>query len=88
MMPGCAQKPDSAVSPAIDLAPYRCPPARPADSKLFADGPARPPQGALKASELKRWVDRLELQIAARNAAGARVIRDYQSCRGASEPKR
>jgi hypothetical protein len=81
MMPGCAQKPDSTVSPAIDLAPYRCPPARQADRQLFAEGPAKPSQGALKASELKRWVDRLELQIAGRNAAGTRVIRDYDRCR-------
>jgi hypothetical protein len=35
----------------------------------------------LTADGLKRWVDRLELQIAARNTAGARVIRDYDRCR-------
>lgn len=82
MIPGCAPKPDRIVSPAIDLAPYRCPPARAADRRLFAEGPARPPQGALTADGLKRWVDSLEVQIAARNAAGARVIRDYDRCRG------
>jgi hypothetical protein len=86
MTPGCAQKPDRIVSPAIDLAPFRCPPARPADRKLFAAGPARPPQGALTTDGLKSWVDRLEVQIAARNAAGARVIGDYERCRGDAAP--
>jgi hypothetical protein len=37
---------------------------------------------------LKRSVDRLELQIAGRNAAGARVIRDYDRCRDGKAPTR
>jgi hypothetical protein len=55
---------------------------RAADRSLFREAPARPPEGALMASGVKSWVDALETQVKARNAAGARLFREYDRCRG------
>jgi hypothetical protein len=87
-IPGCAQNENKPVTPAIDLAPYRCPPARAADRAVFGEPPAPPPAGALTEAGAKQWVDRIELQVEARNRAGRRVIREYDACRGTPAPAR
>ena len=80
-MAGCSQSENKPGTAVVDLAPYRCPPLRSADRKLFQHGPRRAPDGPLTEARLKAWVDGLEGQIAARNAAGRRVIGEYDHCR-------
>jgi hypothetical protein len=77
MMSGCGEK---KVPVAVDLAPVRCPPLRPADTDPFKERPAQPPAGDLTASKMKAWIDTREVQFRATQQAGNRVATQYEAC--------
>lgn len=69
---------------AVDLAADRCPDVAAADRAEFRRRvPAPAGDGPLTEADWKAKTDELRLAIERKNRAGARVVAEYDACRGA-----
>jgi hypothetical protein len=88
MTAGCSKSepPEAQVKPVVvDLAPVRCTEASPADRAEFKRKVPRPAPPVTK-DDTRRWIDTLELAVERKNAAGLRVVDEWDACRKGTQP--
>jgi hypothetical protein len=85
-IPGCSTKDLASLEAplALDLAPYRCAPVDPRAAAEFKRVPPAPKAGPVTRRRDQEWHDDNEAAIRAKNAAGRRLIAEYEKCRTGS----